>query len=562
VLVLRSPPFAGIDAAVAAVSFPRVRADPRPGGGLERDAATLQALGGFMVRERVGGSFWGRQIVLPGRCARWIHADSAQDALLRVDRALHGLDAARIFVSFPDATGAPAAMRLLRAKGVTCAAGDIDPWSILQCCDGLETKDDDELAFFAGLAGVPVLGRGGAADDGADAAAIAAVLVDPVTYRDPFTGMACQAQDAANILADWRRQIDANRFIAAGAGVARWKREQVARMCWSGTAALPPMSRSWRAPLMRARRDGGALIAWPSRVPGALIREAGKRNVPLARVEDGFIRSVGLGSDCYPPFSIVVDSRGIYYDAQTPSDLEWLLEHGSVSPALRDRATVLAGRMVDGGVTKYGVGRSAPTYGDDGRRKVLVVGQVEDDLSVLTSGGAVGGNFELLRRVRADRPDALIVFRPHPDVLAGHRQGHVDEASALTLADRVDRHSSMSGLIEAVDEVHVLTSLAGFEALLRGKPVVTHGSPFYAGWGLTQDRGPAMPRRTRRLELSELVAGTLILYPRYLDPVTRLPCSPEVLLDRLVAGYVPPETVATRFRRMLGRVKVVLGPAK
>ena len=77
-----------------------------------------------------------------------------------------------------------------------------------------------------------------------------------------------------------------------------------------------------------------------------------------------------------------------------------------------------------------------------------------------------------------------------------------------------------------------MTSLAGFEALLRGKPVTTYGQPFYAGWGLTEDLCP-VPRRTRRRSLDELVAGALILYPRYLDPVTGLRCTPELLVERL-----------------------------
>jgi capsular polysaccharide export protein len=64
------------------------------------------------------------------------------------------------------------------------------------------------------------------------------------------------------------------------------------------------------------------------------------------------------------------------------------------------------------------------------------------------------------------------------------------------------------------DEVHTMTSLVGFEGLLRGLRVVTYGQPFYAGWGLTEDLC-APPRRTRRLELDELVCGVLLRYPRY-----------------------------------------------
>ncbi len=108
-------------------------------------------------------------------------------------------------------------------------------------------------------------------------------------------------------------------------------------------------------------------------------------------------------------------------------------------------------------------------------------------------------------------------------------------------------------LYALVDEVHCLSSLSGFEALLRGRRVVTHGRPFYAGWGLTEDRDPP-PRRGRRLSLDELVAGALILYPRYRDPVSGLPCPPEVLLERLAAGAAPPPPHARLPRKVAARI--------
>jgi capsular polysaccharide export protein len=95
--------------------------------------------------------------------------------------------------------------------------------------------------------------------------------------------------------------------------------------------------------------------------------------------------------------------------------------------------------------------------------------------------------------------------------------------------------------------------LSGFEALLRGRRVVTHGRPFYAGWGLTEDRDPP-PRRGRRLSLDELVAAALILYPRYRDPVTGLPCPPEVLLERLAAAPAPPPARARLPRTLVARI--------
>jgi capsular polysaccharide export protein len=91
----------------------------------------------------------------------------------------------------------------------------------------------------------------------------------------------------------------------------------------------------------------------------------------------------------------------------------------------------------------------------------------------------------------------------------------------------------MGALLEEVDEVHTLTSLAGFEALLRGKRVVTFGQPFYSGWGLTEDH-VSFPRRTRTLTLDELVAGVLLLYPVYLSRQTGRFTTPERALQELL----------------------------
>jgi len=98
---------------------------------------------------------------------------------------------------------------------------------------------------------------------------------------------------------------------------------------------------------------------------------------------------------------------------------------------------------------------------------------------------------------------------------------------------------------DQVDELHTLTSLSGFEALMRGLPVYTYGGPFYAGWGLTKDR-VEFPRRTRRLSLDELVAGTLILYAAYHDWLTGLTCTPEAVIHRLTNPRLP---ARLRFRR-------------
>ncbi|KPF61546.1 capsule biosynthesis protein, partial [alpha proteobacterium AAP81b] len=255
--------------------------------------------------------------------------------------------------------------------------------------------------------------------------------------------------------------------------------------------------------------------------------------VPVYRIEDGFIRSAGLGAKLVPPCSIVVDCRGAHFDPSTPSDLEVLLEAGGFDAALLARAERLAAAIVARGITKYNLAGRPPAL-PAGRRLVLVPGQVTDDRSVTHGGAGIVDMAQLLARVRAAEPDAFILFKPHPDVDARLRRGALADSEALRHVDRVIRGAALAPLLARVDAVHVLSSQTGFEALLRGREVVCHGQPFYAGWGLTRDLAP-IPRRTRRLTLAELVAGALIAYPRYCDPVTGRPCTPEALVERLAS---------------------------
>jgi capsular polysaccharide export protein len=274
---------------------------------------------------------------------------------------------------------------------------------------------------------------------------------------------------------------------------------------------------------------GATLLLWGSAPAPHGLREG----VRIVRMEDGFLRSVGLGADLTAPVSWVLDDQGIYYDAHRPSALEVLLQTKLFSPAELARAYALRERLVETGLTKYNLNRRPWQPQRPHASVVLVPGQVERDASIARGSVDIRTNLALLRAVRKARPDAWLVYKPHPDVVAGLRERGVGEATAAHVCDEIVLEGSMHDLLQEVHEVHVLTSLSGFEALLRGKPVVCWGQPFYSGWGLTKDRHPHS-RRTRRLSLDELVAATLLLYPRYVDPRTRERCSPEVALEALL----------------------------
>lgn len=84
-------------------------------------------------------------------------------------------------------------------------------------------------------------------------------------------------------------------------------------------------------------------------------------------------------------------------------------------------------------------------------------GQVEDDASV-RCGGFGMANLDLLRAVREARPDAFIVYKPHPDVESGNRRGAILETEARHYADVLLRDFPMGRLLSLVHEVHTLTS--------------------------------------------------------------------------------------------------------
>jgi capsular polysaccharide export protein len=164
-------------------------------------------------------------------------------------------------------------------------------------------------------------------------------------------------------------------------------------------------------------------------------------------------------------------------------------------------------------------------------------------------------NLALLREARRRNPDAFIVYKPHPDVERLGRLGAIPPKRAREYADDIADHAPVVALLDRASRVETLTSLTGFEALLRGKRVTAHGQPFYAGWGLTEDIHPP-PRRERRLDIDELVAGALILYPRYYDPVSRLPCPVEIAVERISAGRRTKHSVSEILGEWLGRAVI------
>lgn len=424
----------------------------------------------------------------------------------------------------------------------------VSPWTLFEGAVGVYTVSS-QLGFEAILAGhrPRVFGQpfyagwGLTADENpvarrerklTRAQLFAAAMILAPAWHDPCRDRLCTFEEAVDQLEAQVRAFRDDRAGYVATGMRLWKRPHL-QAAFGREKPLVFEQNASRA-IARARTEGRGLMVWAGKAD-EMLGEI-RLDLPVTRVEDGFLRSRGLGATLVPPLSLVADGLGIYYDPSRESTLERLVNQGP-PPGGELRASRLIDRITRTGLTKYNLGGSVPEL--PAGHRILVPGQVEDDASVLQGADGIRTNLALLERVRGENPDAILIYKPHPDVEAGLRAGAVPAADILRLADVVAKGASAAALIMASDAVWTLTSTLGFEALLRGRPVTCLGSPFYAGWGLTRDLAAAPVRRRARPTLAAFVHAALVAYPRYVDPVTGLPCPVEVILDRLLDDNLP-----------------------
>ncbi|MDB5525842.1 MAG: capsule polysaccharide biosynthesis family protein [Rhizobium sp.] len=337
---------------------------------------------------------------------------------------------------------------------------------------------------------------------------------------------------------DQRNRIEKRVYTG---GLSPWKRHALDPFV-SGPDGKAIHCFGYSTALRLAAAHSGQVALWGS----GRVFPAG---VPAVRFEDGFIRSRGLGANLALPSSLAMDGDHVYYDARGESRLEHIISSHPFPEELTARAARLLEMIVARGVSKYNVGSDvALPEPDSGRLRILVPGQVEKDASIRFGSPQVKTNKDLVSAVRKLYPDAFLAYKEHPDVTTGLRSG----GEVPDDADIIVREGDIKHWIAWCDRLETMTSLAGFEALIRDKPVGVHGIPFYAGWGLTDDR-MAVPRRTRKVSKEMLGAAALILYPFYIHPLSAMPCTPEELVEEIALKREVRVGLYDRFRQKISQ---------
>lgn len=238
-------------------------------------------------------------------------------------------------------------------------------------------------------------------------------------------------------------------------------------------------------------------------------------------MEDGFIRSVGLGIQYAPLASFILDKTGgLYFDARAPSQLENTLNYADVTAEQRQYALACIDKITTRNITKYNLLECETKEGRlPNKKRILVFGQFEGDASIKYGSTDLKLNTELIDLALSENLDAAIIYREHPDITSGLRSSKSDITPYLDRIQVLPSNFPIWSRLPEFDKVYVITSLAGFEAAIRGARVRVAGSPFYAGWGITEDL-KEHPRRQKERSVEEIFHAAYISGAIYVSPGT------------------------------------------
>jgi len=284
---------------------------------------------------------------------------------------------------------------------------------------------------------------------------------------------------------------------------------------------------------------------------GKFSLNEGKHKKNMILGEDSFIRSIATSADANASeqekesVSCVLDDLNYHWNCFYPNRLEIKLNSNKkLSKEQLAKAKKAIKKIKENHITKYNFQPIyTPEIGRKGVKKVLVIDQSYKDQAIKWANGSTKLFEKMLNCAVKENPDADIIIKVHPDAFVkGPRTGYYNlkntvekykDKNIFLFSDGVNPIS----ILNYVDKVYVMSSGMGFEALMCGKETVVFGCPFYAGWGISDDRNPILKtqklknRRNKKRTLEELFYFSYIDYSIYINPDKKQICDIEKAID-------------------------------
>lgn len=311
---------------------------------------------------------------------------------------------------------------------------------------------------------------------------------------------------------------------------------------------------------------GDKIILWGFKAScNKIYQYAKENNISIITFEDGFIRSVGLGSDFVPPYSLVMDSKGIYYNPKKTSQLEHIILHNqTITPEQKERVENFIVLYKEMQISKYNIVQQNTQEEKDfilqranKKKIILITGQVSDDMSIIYGATKIQNYSHLVREVRKNNPSAFIIYKHHPDVIASNRNGYIESEYLLQYVDCITQNLTSIDAIQIADEIHTITSTIGFEALLYGKKVVHYGMPFYGGYGFTDDKSEIRNKRNV-VDFNTFCYAALFLYPYYTQNGLKIALTPEIVIKLLAQDKLKKQKKLSLCERRIMQCSVLI----
>lgn len=288
---------------------------------------------------------------------------------------------------------------------------------------------------------------------------------------------------------------------------------------------------------------------------------AQKNNLPYYALEDGFIKSLS-STFCEHnnlALSLVLDKKGIYYDATKPSDIEdYLVNYNTwYTMDIKTKATALIKVIIDNNIVKYNTTSSYKlksshlmenldkrTYNNlinsNVDQRVLLIDQTFGDSSITLGNANKNDFFKMLDDAISTYKAEHVFVKIHPNVALGNKKGYFN---LKMLVDKnvniIANDTNSMELLKYFKNVYTVTSGTGFEALMCGCNVTCYGEPFYSNYGLTIDKKNTTKQRRRdilenELTIEILVAAIFYKYSIFVDSTTNEQTTPEKIISNII----------------------------